>query len=69
MTLTSIKVGVLPYEDGSGYRFDMHLDDEGKLWVHQGGDSIRMDREESRVLVDAILALWATADQVSKTHS
>ena len=66
VTLTDMKVGVLPYSDGSGFRFELTMNADGKITIHQAGSFIEMDREECKKVMNALDALWATADEIAR---
>lgn len=59
--MVEINVGILPYEDGSGHRFEVAYRD-GQLWLEQGSDIITIGTKEWPVLraaLDRVLAAHA----------
>lgn len=67
MTLKDMKIGLLPYSDGSGYRFEVSMDEDGKVYIRQAGHLIEVaDRNECSALKDALDALWSSRHSVSK---
>ena len=65
MILVNMRLGVLPYVDGTGYQFEVALND-GALSVSDGGNVLTMTRDECKAVMDAMDELWAAHDKIIK---
>ena len=64
MILKHMNIGVLPYNDGSGYQFEVGIK-EGVAQIVQGDDIVSMKRDEWAVIEAAMNRLWDIQDKVS----
>lgn len=63
MILKNMKIGLMPYADGSGYTFEVSLI-SGMIQIEQGSSRVDMKRDEWEVVSKAIAKLWIAQDDV-----
>lgn len=68
MKLTEMTAGILPYSDGSGYTFELKINEEGAVQIKQAGDILIFTKEQWRSIRPAVEALFTVAEQLASAE-
>lgn len=66
LDLTDAKIGVNQHQDGSGFEFEVTLNDEGNIIVSQGDDMVSASVENWTLIAEAMTAIRRFQTEVAK---
>lgn len=66
LDLTDAKIGVNQYPDGTGFEFEVTLNDSGYIVVSQGEDMVSAPPETWTLIAEAMTAIRRFQTEVSK---
>lgn len=69
MKLTDMAAGVFPYQDGSGFAFEVSINNDGEVSIKQSGDHLLFTRKQWPTICSAVNAMFETADHVAAITS